>query len=95
MGTLVARNVRVGELRTSMRMAPYMWEALDEICKREEITRSDFVTRVDAYRSDEGSLTDAVRVAILAYFRKLALSAEVFSSGPNESLVRSVMEMRP
>lgn len=95
MGTLVPKNLRVGDYRTSMRMSPYMWEALDEICQREKISRSDFVTRVDAHRDHSGSLTASVRVAILAYYRKLALSAEVFSSGPNESLLRSVMEMRP
>lgn len=45
-----------------------MWEALAEICATEGITPSDLVTMIAA-RQRGGTLTAAVRVAILEYFR--------------------------
>ncbi len=66
--TLVNRNVRVSGHRTSMRLEPVMWEALEEICRRESRTIHDICTLVDGRRR-ESSLTAAMRVFILGYFR--------------------------
>ncbi len=48
-----------------------MWNALDEICHREKCTIHDICTLVDSKRKDS-SLTAAMRVFILAYFRAAA-----------------------
>jgi predicted DNA-binding ribbon-helix-helix protein len=69
--TLVCRNVMVGGRRTSLRLERLMWEALAEICRREGLSRSDICSRVEARRR-ESSLTAAVRVYILSYFRAAA-----------------------
>ncbi len=65
------RNVTVSGHRTSMRLEPDMWNALDEICHREKCTVHDICTLVDSKRRDS-SLTAAMRVFILAYFRAAA-----------------------
>ena len=69
--TLVNRNVSIGERRTSMRLEPAMWDALAEICRREEMTVHDLCELIDERRR-ASSLTAAIRVFIVTYFRAAA-----------------------
>jgi|SRR5579883_2915053 predicted DNA-binding ribbon-helix-helix protein len=69
--TLVNRNVTVAGRRTSIRLEPAMWEALQQICLREGKTIHDLVTEIDHARV-ESSLTAAIRVYLLRYFRAAA-----------------------
>jgi predicted DNA-binding ribbon-helix-helix protein len=69
--TLVSRNVIVNGRRTSLRLEPEMWEALDEIAKRESQRINDLVAFVDRNR-DAATLTSDVRVFVLSYFRSAA-----------------------
>lgn len=69
--TLVNRNVTVGGRRTSMRLEPTMWEALQQVCARESKTLNELVTEIDRQRQ-ESSLTAAIRVYLLRYFRAAA-----------------------
>ncbi len=48
-----------------------MWDALDEICHREGMTLSQLCQRIDERRR-ASSLTAAIRVFILTYFRGAA-----------------------
>lgn len=66
--TLVNRNVTVNGHRTSMRLEPAMWDALEDICGREKMSIHDVCSLVDSHRS-QSSLTAAMRVFILGYFR--------------------------
>jgi predicted DNA-binding ribbon-helix-helix protein len=47
-GPLINRNIRVGGHRTSIRLEGSMWEAVDEICRKEDLTRDEFFTRIEA-----------------------------------------------
>lgn len=77
---LESRNIVVGTHRTSMRLEPSMWEALEDITTRETLSINELCTmikeRLDAQarlRGDvagEVTLTSAVRVFIAAYFRR-------------------------
>ncbi len=69
--TLVNRNVFVGRRRTSIRLEPAMWDALAEICRREDRTVHEICGMIDA-RRQASSLTAAIRVFTLAYFRAAA-----------------------
>jgi len=69
--TLVNRNVTVAGRRTSMRLEPAMWEALHQICTREGKSLKELVTEIDRHRQ-ESSLTAAIRVYLLRYFRAAA-----------------------
>jgi predicted DNA-binding ribbon-helix-helix protein len=71
MSTLINRNVTVGGRRTSMRLEPAMWEALQHICSREGKSLNELVTEIDRQRS-ESSLTAAIRVYLLRYFSAAA-----------------------
>lgn len=65
------RNVTIGGRRTSMKLEPGMWDALDEICHREKMAIHEVCTRIA--RDHKGyNLTAATRAFILAYFRAAA-----------------------
>lgn len=64
---LVNRNVVTAACRTSIRLEPEFWRALDQICEREQVTRNQLVRRVKSAAPDT-LLTSAVRVFILKYF---------------------------
>ncbi len=69
--TLVNRNVTIGRRRTSLRLEPAMWDALGEICRREEMSQHELCAMIDERRR-ASSLTAATRVFIVNYFRAAA-----------------------
>ena len=69
--TLINRNVTVGGRRTSLRLEPAMWDALEEICRREEMSQHELCAMIDERRR-ASSLTAAIRVFIVNYFRAAA-----------------------
>ncbi len=72
--TLVNRNVTIGRRRTSLRLEPAMWDALEEICRREEASQHELCAMIDERRR-ASSLTAAIRVFIVNYFRAAAIEA--------------------
>lgn len=68
---LVPRNVTVGGKRTSVRLEPETWDALHEIARREAVSVHDVCTIVSQRRT-RSSLTAALRVFVLGYFRAAA-----------------------
>lgn len=71
MSTLISRNITLSDRRTSIRLEPEMWDALNEICTRESRTVHDLCAQIDRERTQSG-LTAGVRVYILNYFRAAA-----------------------
>lgn len=71
---LVARNVTVNGHRTSLRLEPDLWKALEDICGLERASVHDICALVDKRRNGL-SRTSAVRVFALTYFRAAARSA--------------------
>jgi predicted DNA-binding ribbon-helix-helix protein len=69
--TLVNRNVTIRGRRTSLRLEPAMWDALHEIAQRESISLHELCSEVERERQ-ESTLTAAIRVYILGYFREAA-----------------------
>ena len=65
---LVNRNVTASRGRTSMRLEPELWDALQEICERERLSLGEVVRRIEK-RGHPGGRTSAVRVHLLDYFR--------------------------
>ncbi len=69
--TLVSRNVTIEGRRTSLRLDPAMWDALDEICHRETITRNQLCETIYKFKH-ASTLTAAIRVFIVNYYRAAA-----------------------
>lgn len=70
--SLISRNLVIGNRRTSARLEPEMWSALFDISRREHRSVNDIATLVDQHRPAGCSLTAAMRVFIMAYFRAAA-----------------------
>jgi predicted DNA-binding ribbon-helix-helix protein len=65
---LVNRNVVTAARRTSMRLEPEFWQALNQIAERERLSCHELIRRVDN-AAPTAVRTSAVRVFILEYFR--------------------------
>jgi predicted DNA-binding ribbon-helix-helix protein len=70
----VIHNIVVDRHRTSVRLEPMMWDALQDIAQRLRQTMNDLVTTIDRERT-ASSLTAAIRVYIVDFYRAAALSA--------------------
>ena len=68
---LINRNVIAERGRTSMRLEPELWDALGEICEREDQDMSTLVRQIEA-AGHTGGRTSAIRVFILNYYRAAA-----------------------
>jgi predicted DNA-binding ribbon-helix-helix protein len=77
---LVNRNVVAGSGRTSMRLEPELWDALLEICHREDTDLHGLIRHIDTMRN-EGGRTSAVRVFLLKYFRTAATDGGHIAAG--------------
>lgn len=71
MTTLVSRNISVHGRRTSLRLERTIWDALEEICRREQCSLNTLCARIKETGS-EYTLTASVRVYVLAYYRAAA-----------------------
>ncbi len=71
----VIHNVVVGGRRTSLRMEPVMWDALQDIAHRQQVTVRDLVTDIDRERTAL-SLTAAVRTYIVDFYRLAGLEQD-------------------
>jgi predicted DNA-binding ribbon-helix-helix protein len=85
--TLVNRNVTVGGHRTSVRLEPAMWHALQEVCAREHVSLHAAVSVIAEARS-ESSLTSAIRAYLLCYFQSAATEDGHRDAGHGEALRR-------
>lgn len=68
MSSLHIRNVRIGSHRTSVRLERALWDALDDICRREQKSVRAICSEI-AERRRPGGFTSALRVFILDYYR--------------------------
>ncbi len=68
---LVNRNIVAASGRSSMRLEPEIWDALFEICRRENLAMGELVRKIDGGR-EIGGRTSAIRVFAFNYFRQAA-----------------------
>ncbi len=68
MSSLIPRNVRVKGRRTSVRLERDLWDALSDICAREEVSLNQICTHVAATNGERG-FTSSLRVFIINYYR--------------------------
>lgn len=70
--TLISRNIRVLKRRTSIRLEREMWRALRDIARRESCSIHDLCSLVYVRKTPNTSLTAAIRVFLMLYFRAAA-----------------------
>jgi len=69
--TSVSRNVTIAGHRTSIRLQRELWDAIEEICRRERITLHQLCSRIAENKAPR-SLTSEVRVFVVNYYRSAA-----------------------
>ena len=69
---LKSRNVKVLEYRTSVRLEAEMWNALKEVAKLESCKVHNICSLVSMHKDPNASLTAAIRVFLMMYFRAAA-----------------------
>jgi predicted DNA-binding ribbon-helix-helix protein len=86
---LINRNVNATSGRTSMRLEPEVWDAIREICLRDDIDLGEMIKRVEK-QEPAGGRTSAVRVYVLQYFRDAATEEghRRAGHGPRDELAR-------
>jgi predicted DNA-binding ribbon-helix-helix protein len=70
--TLVSRNVRINDRRTSIRLEPEMWMLLRDIGRRENMSIHQLCSIVHKRKFHGTSLTASIRVFIMKYFHEAA-----------------------
>ena len=77
---LINRNVVAVRGRTSMRLEPELWDALQEICERENTSIGKLIREIEN-GGHAGGRTSAVRVFVVEYFRAAATDQGHLSAG--------------
>ncbi|MGH1404478.1 MAG: ribbon-helix-helix domain-containing protein [Alphaproteobacteria bacterium] len=67
--SLISRNITILGRRTSIRLEPEMWVALNDIAEREVCSVHDICTLVYVRKNDVTSFTAAIRVFLMLYYR--------------------------
>lgn len=62
------RNVKIKGHRTSIRLEPTLWDAIEDICEREGLGLDDLCNRVATERPGP-NFTSALRCWVVDYFR--------------------------
>lgn len=74
--SIYSRRPAVVNKRTSIRLEPSLWKALEDIAQSAGKSVSEIVTDVYHARPDRGGLTSAVRVHIVAELQRRAEMSE-------------------
>ena len=70
--SLVSKNIMIGKRRTSVHLEPEMWLSLKDIARREKCTLNDVCTLVYLCKKEATSLTAAIRVFLMLYYKAAA-----------------------
>jgi predicted DNA-binding ribbon-helix-helix protein len=77
-GALQSKNVRIHKRRTSVRLEPAMWNALNEIAALEGCSIHDLCGAVHDLKEKETSFTAALHVFMMEYYRSaMRMSSQV------------------
>ena len=67
--SLISKNITILGRRTSVRLEPEMWVALNDIAEKEHCSVHDICALVYVRKDISTSLTAAIRVFLMLYFR--------------------------
>lgn len=82
---MFTRNVVIGGRRTTVRLEASVWSALDEICVKEQMTRHDLCTRIEAARG-RANRAQAIRAAVITYYRSALKSGRDMPGGVERAI---------
>ena len=87
-GRRLKRDVRVGNRRTTIVLEAYVWDCIDSILSRENVTLDAFCNMVETARR-HSSMASSARLVVLAYFLRELVENEL--EGPvNEAFLEAM-----
>ncbi len=72
MTKLINKIISLHKRRTSMRLADSEWEAMDEICRFENISRNKLLEFVEQCKDKDLGLSCCTRLFLLSYYKNNA-----------------------
>ncbi len=72
MTKLINKIISLNKRRTSMRLADSEWEAMDEICRYENISRNKLIENIEFCKDKDLGLSCCTRLFLLAYYKNNA-----------------------
>lgn len=79
--SLILKNITVLGRRTSIRLEPEMWKAINQISARESCSIHDLCSLISLRKNPQSSLTAAIRVFLMLYFRSATTEAGHANAG--------------
>ena len=70
--TLQTKNIRINDRRTSVRLEPEMWKSLNHIAEQEGCDIHDISSEIARAKHARTSMTAAIRVFVMSYYRAAA-----------------------
>ena len=87
---LQCRTVYIGTRRTSVRIEPEMWDALNFIIHNENTTQGELLHLVFQSKKKSSSFSSAIRVFVMMYFRSASTKEGHIRAGHGDiALMRS------
>ena len=71
MSGLIKRSLTLRGHRTSVALEREFWAAIEDIARRENRGVHGLITAIDETRDEDSSLASAIRLHVLAWYRKL------------------------
>ena len=86
-----SRVIDVKSRKTSMRLNPCEWKAIDTICQRENIKRKQLFELIDANKDIKLGLTSSIRLFSIIYYKNSVIylttpSSKTFQSPIYEAI---------
>ncbi|MBS9479143.1 ribbon-helix-helix domain-containing protein [Ancylobacter radicis] len=85
---VVKRSIVIAGHKTSVSLEDQFWDALKEIAASRRTTLSEIVASIDSGRN-QGNLSSAIRLYVLAYYRNPPSGREHVEHASNGSSIRS------
>ncbi len=89
---LISKNIYINKRRTSMRLDPKSWEALDRICKNENISLSTLLSLIEDYKGNIG-FSVATRVFIVSYLTYMIDTLKQNNSAKSDNIILNLLTM--
>jgi predicted DNA-binding ribbon-helix-helix protein len=84
---LISKNVTINGHRTSVRMEPQIWNAIEDILYREGLDRHAFFTSIANRLKDNQSLSSAARTFVVTYYRESATETGHLKAGHGSRII--------
>ena len=69
MSKLKSKIIDIHTRRTSVRLTPPEWKAIDTICEKEKITRKKLFELIDTNKDSQLGLTSSIRLFTITYYK--------------------------